>query len=100
MNHLKQTTFILILASLTAGLLALAAESRPAPGYDGREDHAITLEKALQLTANFRANAGPEQIRGGYFGGQAILGFPYIVPVLAQHFYQLLRRLSSVSNSV
>ena len=43
------------------------------PGYNGREDHAITLEEALQLTANFRANAGPEQIRGGYFGGQAIL---------------------------
>lgn len=72
-NHLKQTIFTLILTALCVALLALSAESQPAPGYDGREDHAITLEEALQLTANFRANAGPEQIRGGYFGGQAIL---------------------------
>ncbi len=40
--------------------------------YTGKEDHAITLEEASAMTANFRAQAGPDQVIGGYFGRDAV----------------------------
>lgn len=36
--------------------------------FTGNEDHSITLEDAVQLTANYRKNAGEKAIKGGFFG--------------------------------
>ncbi len=41
--------------------------------FTGKEDHSITLEEASKLTSNFRNQAEPDQIIGGYFGREAVL---------------------------
>lgn len=39
--------------------------------FTGNENHDITLSEAAQMTANYR-NAQPGQVKGHYFGGEAI----------------------------
>lgn len=40
--------------------------------FKGNENHSITLLEAIELTKNFRNQAGPDAILGGFFG-KAIL---------------------------
>ncbi len=41
-------------------------------GFTGNEDHSITLEDAVKLTANYRKNSGENVIKGGFFGKTAL----------------------------
>lgn len=39
---------------------------------DGHEDHSISLSDAAEMTARYRAQMAPGQIKGGFFGRDAL----------------------------
>jgi len=42
--------------------------------FTGKEDHSISLADASKMTGNFQLHAAPDQIVGGFFGKDAVLG--------------------------
>jgi hypothetical protein len=75
----RKVFFVLAILLLSSALLALGHSKKltgvedQAIKFTGKEDHAITLEEASKLTSNFRNQAGPDQIHGGFFGREAVL---------------------------
>ena len=61
--------------------------------FTGKEEHAITLAEASELTNNFQRQASPDQIIGGYFGREAILN------ILAQEGCVGIRYYYGLDNS-
>ena len=41
--------------------------------FDGHEDHRISLAEGAEFTARYRAQMSPGQIKGGFFGRDALL---------------------------
>ena len=75
----KSTLFFLGLVIIASVLLIghntlLTKESGSKTStFTGKEDHNITLAEASDLTFNFRMQAGPNAVLGGFFGKDAVL---------------------------
>jgi hypothetical protein len=52
--------------------IAPAIRERRRPMFTGNEDHDIALAEAAELTRNYRARAGKDAIKGGFFGQAAL----------------------------
>jgi hypothetical protein len=76
MLSLRKIFFVLV---IIISLLSVVYSNKIVKTDDGTTiytrpfDHAITLAEASQLTRNFRANAGPEAITGGFFRRESFL---------------------------
>jgi hypothetical protein len=66
-------TVMTTLLLCSAGTLVTGETGSNTITFTGKEDHHITLSEASQLTFNFRMQAGPNAVLGGFFGKEAIL---------------------------
>jgi len=80
MLHTNKTSrlilgFIIVASVLIVGQDALLTRESHNKNvtFTGKENHDITLTEAANLTFNFRMQAGPNAVLGGFFGKDAVL---------------------------
>jgi hypothetical protein len=80
MFHKRKSRLLLLVLLLAGSVIGfdhndLFTRERvpPETSFTGQEDHHITLSDAATLTFNFRMQAGPDAVLGGFFGKQAVI---------------------------
>ena len=74
-SRLLVPAMLVVMSIILFNHSVLFTKENPAntPVFTGNEDHQITLAEASELTFNFRMQAGPGAITGGFFGKEAVL---------------------------